>query len=188
MPAHIFTRLGLWRESIDSNRASAAAGKEYFAKAGTDAVWDQTLHAMDYLVYAHLQGGQDQQAKRVADEVGAMRKAQPESFVAAYAFAAIPARMALERRQWSAAASLTVSPREFPWSQYAWAEALTSFARALGAARSGDAPKARSEVQRIESSRDALVAAKQSYWADQVEVQRRAAAAWSARAEGMTRR
>jgi len=184
MPAHIFTRLGLWRESIDSNRASAAAGKEYFARAGTDAVWDQTLHAMDYVVYAYLQGGQDQEAKRVADEVGAMRKAQPESFVAAYAFAAIPARMALERRQWSEAASLTASPREFPWSQYAWAEAITSFARALGAARIGDAPKARSEVQRLEASRDALVAAKQSYWADQVEVQRRAAAAWTARAEG----
>ena len=184
MPGHIFTRLGLWRESIDSNRASAAAGKEYFAKTGTEAVWDQTLHAMDYLVYAHLQGAQDQEAKRVADEVGAMRKAQPESFVAAYAFAAIPARMAVERREWSAAASLTASPREFPWGQYAWAEAITSFARALGAARTGDAPKARSEGQRLEAARDALVAAKQSYWADQVEVQRRAAAAWTARAEG----
>ncbi len=70
-------RLGLWRESIDSNRASAAAGKEYFARTGTEAVWDQNLHAMDYLVYAHLQGGQDQEAKRVADEVCSSSSTNP---------------------------------------------------------------------------------------------------------------
>src|SRR5262245_39536657 len=76
MPAHIFTRLGRWQESIDSNRASASAGKAYYARLGKDSVWDQTLHALDYVVYAHLQTGQDQQAQRVLDEVSAMPKAE----------------------------------------------------------------------------------------------------------------
>ncbi len=184
MPSHIFTRLGLWQESIESNRASAAAGTEYFVKTGTEGVWDQTLHAMDYLVYAYLQGVQDQEAKRVLDEVTAIRKTQPESFIAAYALAAIPARFSLERHRWTEAASLTLGPSAFPWARYPWAVAMNAFARALGAARSGDVVGARKEIEKLESSRDALVAAKQSYWADQVEIQRRAAAAWFAHAEG----
>jgi hypothetical protein len=98
MPAHIFTRLGLWQESIDSNLASANSGKAYYAQLGKDTVWDQTLHALDYLVYAYLQTGQDKRARAVLEGLGAAQKAEPESFVAAYAYAAIPARAApLER-------------------------------------------------------------------------------------------
>jgi hypothetical protein len=184
MPAHIFTRLGLWPESIESNRASASAGKAYYARLGKDTIWDQTLHAFDYLVYAYLQTGQDKQARAVLEELSAMPRAEPESFVAAYAYAAIPARVALEQRRWSEAAALSPASTAFPWDRFAWGQAITAFARAIGAARSGDAARARAEAQKLEGYRAALVAAKQSYWAEQVNIQQQAAAAWAARAEG----
>jgi hypothetical protein len=184
MPSHIFTRLGLWQESIDSNRASASAGKAYYAKLGKDTVWDQTLHALDYVVYAYLQTGQDKQARAVLEELGAMQKSEPESFVAAYAYAAIPTRVALEQHRWSEAAALSPASKTFPWDRFAWAEAIASFGRAVGAARTGDAAKARAEVQKLDGYRTTLVAAKQTYWAEQVNIQQHAAAAWAARAEG----
>jgi hypothetical protein len=184
MPAHIFTRLGLWQESIDSNRASANAGKAYYARLGKDTVWDQTLHALDYIVYAYLQTGQDRQAGMVLEELNTMQRAEPESFVAAYAYAAIPARVALEQRRWSEAAVLSPASTTFPWDRFAWAEAITSFARAVGAARSGDPAQARAEAQKLEGYRATLMAANQTYWAEQVDIQQRAAAAWAARAEG----
>jgi hypothetical protein len=184
MPAHIFTRLGFWQESIDSNRASANAGKAYYARLGKDTVWDQTLHALDYIVYAHLQIGQDKQARAVLEELSAMQKSEPESFVAAYAYAAIPARVAFEQHRWSEAAALSPASKLFPWDRFAWAEGITAFARAVGAARTGDAARARVEIQKLDGYRIALVAAKQTYWAEQVDIQQRAAAAWAARAEG----
>jgi len=184
MPSHIFTRLGLWQESIDSNRASAEAGKAYYAKLGKDTVWDQTLHALDYIVYAYLQTGQDRQARAVLEELRAMPRAEPESFVAAYAYAAIPARVALEQHRWGEAATLSPASQVFPWDRFAWAEAITTFARAIGAARGGDVAQARAQVQKLEGFRATLVAANQTYWAGQVDVQQRAAAAWVARAEG----
>ncbi len=186
MPAHIFTRLGLWQESIDSNRSSANAGKAYYARLGKDTVWDQTLHALDYIVYAYLQTGQDRQARMVLEELNTMQRAEPESFVAAYAYAAIPARVALEQHRWSEAAALSPGSKVFPWDRFAWAEAITSFARAVGAARRGDPVQARAEAQKLEGYRASLVAANQTYWAEQVDIQQRAAAAWAARAEGKT--
>lgn len=185
MPSHIFIRLGLWQEAIDANRASAAAAKEYRLKAFPGRVWShEELHALDYLVYAYLQGAQEREVKGVLDELKVIRKAEPEDGISAYAFTAIPARYALERRVWTEAASLTLHPSTFPWSRYRWAEANVYFARALGAARSGNIASARKEVEQLQSLRDTLAEAKQNYWADQVEVQRRAAAAWLAQAEG----
>src|SRR2546428_7406258 len=184
MPGHIFTRLGLWQESIDSNRMSADAGAAYSARTAAEGVWDQTLHSLDYLVYAYLQTGRDLAAKRVADDMGTIRKAYPESLAAAYALAAIPARVALERRRWSEAAALTLSPSAFPWNRFPWGEGITAFARAVGMARSGDVSGAEKEVAKLGTLRDSLVQAKNKYWADQVEVQRRAAAAPVARAHG----
>ena len=184
MPGHIFTRLGLWQESIDSNRLSADAGVAYSTKAGAEGVWDQTLHSLDYLVYAYLQTGRDLAAKRVADEVATIRKAYPESLPAAYALAAIPARVAVERHRWSEAAALTLSPSTFPWSRFAWGEGIIAFARALGMARGGDISGAEKEVQKLASLRDSLVQAKNKFWADQVEVQHRTASALVVRAQG----
>jgi hypothetical protein len=184
MPSHIFIRLGLWREAIDSNRTSAAAAKKYGLKAFPGRAWRDELHALDYLVYAYLQGAQEKEVKGVLDELKVIQKAEPEDGISAYAFTAIPARYVLERRAWTEAASLTLHPATFPWSRYRWAEANVYFARALGAARSGNTASARKEVEQLQSLRDTLAEAKQSYWADQVEVQRRAAAAWLAYADG----
>ena len=183
MPSHIFTRLGLWQESIQSNLGAVAASKEYAAKVHPEAAYYEHLHALDYLAYAYLQGAQDQEAKRVLDELQAIKKVQPEAFQAAYAYAAIPARYALERRRWSEAAALTVQPTAFPWSRFQWAEAVTHFARAMGSARSGNVASSRKDIEKLESLQDALVKAKDSYWAKQVDIQRRVASAWYLRAE-----
>src|SRR5215831_16004618 len=184
MPAHIFTRLGLWQESIDSNRASADAGKAYYTRLGKGTVWDQTLHALDYLVYAYLQTGQDRQALTVLEELTTMQRAEPESFVAAYAYAAIPARLALEQHHWGEAAALSPASKVFPWDRFAWAQAITAFARTVGAARGGNPAQARAEAQKLEGYRATLIAANQTFWAEQVNIQQQAAAAWAARAEG----
>lgn len=174
MPSHIFTRRGLWEESIKSNRASAAAAKNQF---------DQ-FHAMDYLAYAHLQLAQDVEAKRVMDEISSIRKITFEHFVPGYALAAIPARYAIERRRWDEAAGLTVNPPEFPWSRFAQAESITIFARGLGAARSGNAAQGRQDMERLKALREKLAQAKQSYWEEQVNIQGKVIEAWAAYAEG----
>ncbi len=184
MPSHIFIRLGLWQESIQSNVAAAAAAQEFAARTKMGGAWDQQLHAMDYLAYAYLQGAQDVEAKRVLDELLALPKVQPENLTAAFALAAIPARYALERRRWSEAAALELRPAAFPWSRFPWAAAHIHFARVVGAARSGHAGDAQKDLDKIEALRGALVDAKQSYWAGQVEILRREAAAWMARAAG----
>jgi tetratricopeptide (TPR) repeat protein len=184
MPSHIFTRLGLWQESIQSNLRAVTASKDYEAKTHPGAAYYERLHALDYLEYAYLQGSQDQEAKRVLDNLTAIQKVQPEAFQAAYAFTAIPARYALERRRWSEAAALTVHPSSFPWNRFPWAEAVTYFARAFGSARSGNVTDARKDIEKLQSLHETLVKAKDSYWAGQVEIQGRVASAWLARAEG----
>jgi len=183
MPSHIFTRIGLWQESIQSNLGAVAASKAYAAKAHPEAAYYEQLHALDYLAYAYLQGAQDREAKNVLDELRAIKKVQPEAFQAAYAFAAIPARYTLERRRWSEAAALTVTPTTFPWSRFPWSEAVTHFARAMGSARTGNVANARKDIEKLESLQDALVKAKDSYWAKQVDIQRRVATAWFLRTE-----
>ncbi len=184
MPSHIFTRLGLWQESIDSNLASAGAGKAYVAKQGGSHAWDQSLHAQDYLAYGYLRTGRDVAARRVVEELAEYRKAEPESLAAAYALAAVPARYALERRSWTEAAALTMPALTFPWTRYPWAEAIIVYTHALGAARTGNTAAADKDVERLAALRDALTQAKNTYWADQVEAQRRAAAGFVARAKG----
>jgi tetratricopeptide (TPR) repeat protein len=185
MPSHIFTRLGLWDEDIATNIKSENAAKNYARKNHLAGTWDDQLHAMDYLAYAYLQQGRDREARGVLDELKAIRKTDPESFKCAYSFAAIPARWALERRNWSEAAELKVEPADFPWSRFQWAEAITHFARAIGAARSGDTNRAKVEVDKLAEVKRQLVGAKDSYdWATQIEIQRGAAAAWLAKAEG----
>ena len=174
MPSHIFTRRGYWQDSIESNRASATAAQDHFNQ----------LHAMDYLTYAYLQMAQDQAAKRVLDDMNAIQKINLEHFVTGFALATIPSRYALERGRWSEAASLTLFGKEFPWGRFPQSEAQLVFARGLGAARSGNAAAARRDLDRLQVLRDALVAAKNGYWAEQVEIQHRVVAAWIARAEG----
>jgi len=175
MPSHIFTQLGMWQESIQSNRAAAAAA----AKEGDVG---QQFHATSFLAYAYLQGAQDLEAKRVLDELNAIQKFEEVQAVAMF-YAGIPARYALERRAWSEAASLELHPSVFPWSRFPQAEAMIYFARALGSARSGNAVSAGKDLEKLQSLRDALVKAKDKdrY---QVEIQHLAAAAWLVLAEG----
>ncbi len=184
MPSHIFTRLGLWDESIQSNLASAASAREHVARAHPGTTAFDELHALDYLAYAYLQEGQDAKARAVAQQVAAVETLDVPQFAAAYALLAVPARDALERGQWKEAAALEVRPLSFPWARFPYAEAITHFARAIGGARGGDVAAARMALARLEAIHDVLVQAKDAYWAQQVEIQRLSAAAWIAHAEG----
>lgn len=185
MPSHIFTRLGLWDQDVAMNIRSENAAKEYARKSGLAGVWDEQLHAMDYLAYAYLQQARDSEARAVLDELRSIRKTDPENFKCAYSFAAIPARWALERHKWTEAAELKIEPADFPWSRFLQSEAITHFARAIGAARNGNADLTRREVEKLAEIQKALIGAKDSYdWATQVEIQHKAAAAWLAKAEG----
>jgi tetratricopeptide (TPR) repeat protein len=184
MPSHIFTRLGLWQESIESNIASAAAAKNYAARMHPGAASFDQLHAMDYLAYAYLQTAQDGKVKEIVDALYAINKVDANTFSAAYAFAAIPARYALERRQWSEAAALKVHPADFPWNNFRYAEAMIYFTRSLGASRSGDTASASKDIEQLSSIQKSLAEGVEKYWATQVEIERRGAAAWLAHAEG----
>jgi tetratricopeptide (TPR) repeat protein len=172
MPSHIFTRVGYWKESIGSNTEAARA-----AKAGNEP-HDQ-LHAMDYLVYAYLQTGQDRKAQGVIDEMRGI-SGFTETFIAGpYALAVSPARYAVERGDWTAAAQLAIRP-----TPLAQVEAMTHFARALGAARSGRPEAATADVSKLAELREKLRVAKDAYWAQQVDIQWQVATAWVLYAEG----
>jgi tetratricopeptide (TPR) repeat protein len=188
MPSHIFTRLGLWQEAIRSNRDAESAAKAFAVRNRMAGAWDEQLHAMDYLAYAYLQGAQDKQARGVLDDLHRMKRAEPANFKVAYAFTAVPARYALERRQWDEAARLTLPQgalEAFPWQSFGWAEAHIHFARAVGAARTGDASSARREVEKLAVIRQTLVEVRGGYdWAKQVDIKHQVASAWLAHAAG----
>jgi hypothetical protein len=181
MPSHTFTRVGDWEDSITANIASAAAArKDPVATA-------EELHASDYQVYAYLQTGQDRAAKAIVDAVpGIVARLDVEAVGGAapgaaglFARSAIPARYALERGAWAEATQLpTVS------SQAPWADAITHFARALGAARSGQPAMAQADLDKLAQIRETLKQAKNDYWAGQVDIQWQAASAWTAYASG----
>lgn len=185
MPSHIFTRLGLWPESIQSNIASAAIAKGKVAKTNPGWASQDQLHAMDYLIYAYLQSAQDLKAKGVLDEVNSSSRVDQEVFQAAFAWTAIPARYALERQHWDEAAALTLHPTAFRWENFPFAEANIHFARAVGAAHSGKAAAAREEIEKLASIQKKLSEIKIGYdWGTQVEIQRLTATAWLTHAEG----
>jgi pentatricopeptide repeat protein len=183
MPSHIFTRLGLWDESISSNLAAASTARAQMARTHPGATYFEELHAMDYLTYAYLQQGRFDKADEVLKSMRAVTKVNQETPSAAYSFAAVPARIALERHQWAEAAKLTDWPAWFSWSKFAWARALTQTARGIGAARSGDTEVARAALAQLDSLHQSLAGAEGYNWADQVDVQRREVAGWIAHAE-----
>src|ERR1700758_472271 len=151
MPSHIFTRLGLWQQSIDSNRAAHEAALAYVRKSlGPDGFDGETVHTMDYLAYAYLQTAQDGPAKAVIDELVSFRQSAGANLPTAYAVAAIPVRFALERRDWQAAASLSAPAIGFPLERFPWAEAMISFGRALGDAQTGNIAGAQTEIARLQ--------------------------------------
>lgn len=183
MPSHIFTRLGLWEDSIQSNLASSAAAQRYVAKAAPGATSFDDLHATDYLEYAYLQLGRDAEARGVVERVTRVERLDVPNFAAAYALAAVPTRYAVERGKWSDAAKLEPRPSGFPWEKFRNAEAILYFGRALGAARSGDLAAAREAAGRLETIRNELDRKGDKYWSGQVEIQRLEATSWVAHAE-----
>jgi hypothetical protein len=191
MPSHIFTRLGLWRESIDSNVASAETARRLVAKWKPGAVSYDALHALDYLEYAYLQIGDEASAARVREEAAASGKKtfDQATFQAGYALAAIPVRWALERRDWKAAAAVEPPTGNLRWEAFAYAPATVHFARALGAARSSSADLDRAkaslgELEKIHASLLKSPVPGPYDWAAQVESMRLAAASWIAWASG----
>jgi tetratricopeptide (TPR) repeat protein len=141
---------------------------------------------MDYLAYAYLQRAQDKQARTVLDELNNIQRVDPMTFKVAYSVTAIPARYALERRRWDEAVQLTFpnTLKSFPWEQFPWAESHIRFARAVGAARSGNKAAARQDIDKLAAIRAALVEVKGDYdWGKQIEIQRLVASAWLAYAE-----
>jgi tetratricopeptide (TPR) repeat protein len=172
MPSHIYTRVGYWQKSIDSNIASVKAAK-------AEKSVGNYLHAQDYMVYAHLQLGQDKQARIVMDEMMKETEFKATVFAADYALAASPARYAAERGDWKAAAQLQVRPNAFEY-----VTAMSHFARALGAARSGNPEAAKTDVAKLAELSTKLREAKNAYWSEIVDIQRQVAAAWVLHAEG----
>jgi hypothetical protein len=180
MPSHTFTRVGAWQESIDTNTAAAAVAR----REGSTA---EELHSMDYRMYAYLQTGQDAAARGILDALPEVKaRFDPDAIgsgapgsAGVFALAAIPARYALEHGAWGDAANLVPQP-----SRYRYADGLTYFAKGLGAARTGDAPAARSAIDTLNAIKNQLTDQKELYWAGQTDIQRRSVSAWLALLEG----
>ncbi len=182
MPTHTFTRLGLWQESIDWNRRSADAALK---RPVGDQISLHYFHALDYLAYAYLQGAEDRRALEVLRELQGVKPPYQAHLASAYTFAAVPARMVLERHMWEAAADLELrQPSEYPWETAPAVEAITHFARALGAARSGRFDQARADLETLAAVEQRVPATGPYNWRTQVEIQRLSALAWLQYGEG----
>jgi tetratricopeptide (TPR) repeat protein len=177
MPSHIFTRLGLWQESIDSNLASVTSAVKNHSPGNE-------LHAKDYLIYAYLQRAQDREAKQALQDPPAGRADDPQYMNWLYATGTSPARYAIERHQWAEAAKLPVPENTFPRERYSWTEANLHFARALGAARFGDVESARKDLEKLAAIRKILGQEDNKYWADQIDIQIESGTAWISLADG----
>ena len=171
MPSHIFTRLGMWEESIRSNLAAQAAAHD-------QGDTGEELHAMDYLVYAYLQLGREADAARVLGELRGMG-GLPGGFKTGYAATAMPVRYAVERREWAEAAASAPAAGASPW-----VEAVAVWARAVGRARTGDIDGAQSEITKLERLQQASQSLREPYWAEQVRIQVLEADGWYAQANG----
>jgi hypothetical protein len=186
MPSHIFTRLGLWDESIASNLASIAAAKCYAESSGIRGHWDEELHGMDYLVYAYLQKKELKKAKEQWDYLNTFNEVSPPNFKGAYTFAAIPARYVLENRLWPAATQLTITPAGFPLQKFPWQRSIVHFARLLGFVHLNRLDSAKNELATLNQLRNELLAKQQTYNANQVDIQIKASEGWIALKEGNT--
>jgi hypothetical protein len=180
MPSHTFSMLGMWDESIAANIKTLAASRDYAARNNLDGTYAAAPHSYDFMQYAYLQLGQDGRAHVVMEEAGAIVKVFRPILGSETGLAAVPARYMLERQDWRGAANLQipVAVNAPP------ARAIVHFARALGAARSGDLAAAQSDVGKLSELKVALEGANQRYWAGQVDVQILAARAWLAQGQG----
>jgi len=179
MPSHIFTRVGSWQESIDSNRRAAELAKGAESASQNGEARDQRLHAMDYLEYAYLQSGQVKQAKAVLREMTSLKPVSDLTLTGDYAVAAIPARSTLELGAWEDASNLQVRGEAVPWAQ-----AITWMAIGIGSARVSNLERASQAEQSLASLRDATAKKNNEYWSKQIEVQRLEVAAWIQQLKG----
>ena len=186
MPSHIFIRLGLWDESIQSNIASVESAKCYAESTGIKGHWDEELHGLDYLVYAYLQKGDTKLVKQQLDYFKTITEVSPVNFKVAYAFASIPARNVLENRVWEEAASLDINPN-LQWEKFPWQKGIIHFTRCLGAVHTNQLDLAKTEWKELNRLHDELVKQKETYKANQVDIQLKASQAWIQMKEGKSK-
>jgi tetratricopeptide (TPR) repeat protein len=179
MPSHIYTMVGMWKESIEANQKSNAVSRQYAVDAKLDGVLVGVPHANDFMQYAHLQLGQDAKARELIEDTAQIKKVIGPIHAGQMGRAAVPARYYLERQDWKGAAQLQPLGSPFPA-----AEAISHYARAMGAARTGDLVAARTDIDKLKELRGQIEKAGQAYWAEQVEIQILSAEAWLANAQG----
>lgn len=184
MPSHIFTRLGLWDDCIQSNIASVTSAQCYADSSGIKGHWDEELHGLDYLMYAYLQQGDNVRAREQWEYLKTIREVSPVNFKVAYAFASIPSRYLLENKMWKEAAVVEGHLASFDWSKFPWQKAILHFTRLMGAANSGDLNAARTELNTLKSLKENLLILKDSYKANQVDIQIKTSEAWILFREG----
>lgn len=177
MPSHIFTRLGLWDEDIQSNQASVSSAQCYAQQSGIPH-WDEEMHGLDYLIYAYLQKGDNLNAKKQLDYLLSIKEVVPANFKVAYAFAAIPSRYCLENRLWAQAAALPLPKANFDWNDHVWPKAMIHFARLLGAVHTNQNKIAEQELESLKDIRAILLTQEDAYKAQQVQIQLTAGEAW----------
>ena len=184
MPSHIYTRLGLWDDCINSNLASVSSAQCYAEAAGIKGHWDEELHGLDYLMYAYLQKGQNDSAKKLWDYLKTVNEVSPLNFKVAYAYAAIPSRYVLENKLWQEAANLAVTPENFPWEKFPWQEAIIHFTRLMGSVHTNNLNSAKDELKVLNRIHDTLINQKDAYKANQVAIQIKTSEAWIRMKEG----
>ena len=184
MPSHIFTRLGLWDESINSNLRSADAARCYSDASGMEGHWTSEIHALDYLLYAYLQQGNTAKTKELYEYISGIKVVWGNNASLAYPFAANPARMVLENKDWEQAAILPIPSVALSWDKYPWEKSILHFTRALGSAHLGDIISAEKELATLQSLHEDLVKLEDDYKADQVMIQVKATQAWIEFARG----
>ena len=184
MPSHVFTRLGLWDECINSNIASVSSAQCYASAAGIKGHWDEELHGLDYLTYAYLQKGDNKRAKQQVDYLKSINEVQPFNFKVAYAFASIPSRYVLENRLWNEAANLQSHKANIPWTNFPWQKAIIHFTRLMGNVNIGKLDSAKSELRHLEEIHEGFVKQKDPYNINQLQIQLNAGKAWILFKEG----
>ena len=185
MPSHIFTRLGLWDESIKTNINSASSAICYAESTSPGAHWDEEVHAMGYLVYAYLQTGNTKLAEEQYAYLKTFKKIFPPNFKIAYTAAAIPARIAVENKNWEKAANITLPEiGELDWQKFPWQSSLLHFAKALGNIHTNNLEAANEELEVLRSSEQALISQKEPYMANQVAIQIKTVEAWIMLSDG----
>ena len=187
MPSHIFTRLGLWTESINSNIDSANSAVCYAESVNPNANWVSEIHALDYLVYAYLQMGDNVRAQSEMNKMIEIKEVFPsDHFASAYALIAVPSRLAIENKNWQLATELELPKTNLDWDKAPWPKAMLHFSRALGFTNTGNSSKAQKELDILINLRDRLNEAKNSYESGQVTIQIESIKGWIEYSKGNT--